>query len=79
MVQRLQQAGQHKPGDADILIVFDAGYDVTRLAFLLADLPVELLGPAQTTTQPKPDAITLTDTSRYGTARHARGTGCTLG
>ena len=100
VVQRLQQAGQHKPGDTDILIVFDAGYDVTRLAFLLADLPVELLGRlrsdrvfsfpppprapsatgrpskhgpefalAQTTTQPKPDAITLTDTSRYGTAR----------
>ena len=25
-------------------MVFDAGYDVTRLAWLLADLPVELLG-----------------------------------
>jgi hypothetical protein len=44
VVGRLQQAGWHKPGDADILIVFDAGYDVTRLAHLLADLPVELLG-----------------------------------
>lgn len=44
LIQRLQHSGQHKPGDADILIVFDAGYDVTRLAFLLADLPVELLG-----------------------------------
>jgi DDE superfamily endonuclease len=43
-IQRLRHAGQHKPGDPDILIVFDAGYDVTRLAFLLADLPVELLG-----------------------------------
>jgi hypothetical protein len=40
VVHRLQQAGEHKPGDADIL----AGYDVTRLAFLLADWPVELLG-----------------------------------
>ncbi len=98
-VERLQQAGQHKPGDADILIVFDAGYDVTRLAFLLADLPVELLGRlrsdrvfssppprapsatgrpskhgpefalAEIVTQPEPDAITVTDTSRYGTAR----------
>jgi len=28
-------------GDPDILVVFDAGYDVCRLAFLLADLPVE--------------------------------------
>ena len=25
-------------------MIFDAGYDVTRLAWLLADLPVELLG-----------------------------------
>jgi hypothetical protein len=100
VIHRLQHAGQHKPGDADILIVFDAGYDVTRLTFLLADLPVELLGRlrsdrvfsspppprapsaagrpskhgpefalANTATQPEPDAITLTDTSRYGTAR----------
>jgi DDE superfamily endonuclease len=44
VIQRLRHAGQHTPGDPDILIVFDAGYDVTRLAFLLADLPVELLG-----------------------------------
>jgi hypothetical protein len=41
---RLLAAGQHAEGDLDILIVFDAGYDVTRLAYLLADLPVELLG-----------------------------------
>ena len=27
-----------------MLIVFDAGYDVTRLAWQLADLPVELVG-----------------------------------
>ncbi len=44
VVERLRQAGQHRPGDPDILIVFDAGYDVTRLAYLLTDLPVELLG-----------------------------------
>jgi hypothetical protein len=44
VVGRLRQAGHHQPGDADILVVFDAGYDVTRLAHLLADLPVELLG-----------------------------------
>ena len=44
VVIRLIEAGQHKEGDPDILVVFDAGYDVTRLAFLLADLPVELLG-----------------------------------
>ena len=44
VVGRLIAAGHWRPGDADILIVCDAGYDVTRLAFVLADLPVELLG-----------------------------------
>jgi DDE superfamily endonuclease len=40
-----RSAARHwRPGDPDILIVCDAGYDVTRLAFVLADLPVELLG-----------------------------------
>jgi DDE superfamily endonuclease len=29
VVERLQQAGHWHHGDADILIVFDAGYDVT--------------------------------------------------
>jgi len=29
VIHRLQHAGQHKPGDADILIVFDAGYAST--------------------------------------------------
>jgi hypothetical protein len=44
VVQRLLTAGQWNQGDSDILIVCDAGYDVTRLAFLLTDLPVELVG-----------------------------------
>ncbi|MGW7614126.1 transposase [Streptomyces sp. NPDC054766] len=38
------RAGQWHIGDPPVLVVFDAGYDVTRLVFLLADLPVELLG-----------------------------------
>ncbi|WP_413754988.1 transposase [Streptomyces sp. MMBL 11-3] len=41
--QRLYVAGQWQTGDPPVLIVVDVGYDVTRLAFLLADLPVELL------------------------------------
>jgi hypothetical protein len=41
---RLIEAGQWQPGDADVLIVCDSGYDLARLAFLLADLPVEVLG-----------------------------------
>ncbi len=44
VVTRLIAAGHWHQGDPDILVVFDAGYDVTRLAHLLADLSVELLG-----------------------------------
>ncbi len=44
VVARLIEAGHWREGDPAILVVFDAGYDVTRLAWLLADLPVELLG-----------------------------------
>jgi DDE superfamily endonuclease len=44
VVDRLRQAGQWHDGDPPVLVVFDAGYDVTRLAWLLADQPVELLG-----------------------------------
>jgi len=44
VVTRLTGAGHWRDGDLRILVVFDAGYDVTRLAYLLAGLPVELLG-----------------------------------
>lgn len=44
LVERLIQAEQWKAGDPEILIVVDAGYDVPRLAFLLEDLPVQVLG-----------------------------------
>src|SRR4249919_2051601 len=44
VVTRLIAAGHWREGDLGILVVFDAGYDVTRLSFLLADLPVDLLG-----------------------------------
>jgi hypothetical protein len=44
VVAGLAAAGQHRPGDPDILIVFDASYDICRLTWLLADLPVQLLG-----------------------------------
>ncbi len=44
VVTRLIGAGHWSEGDPRILVVFDAGYDVTRLAWLLADLPVDLLG-----------------------------------
>ena len=44
VVTRLIAAGHWRPGDPQIEIVTDTGYDVTRLAFVLADLPVILTG-----------------------------------
>ncbi|WP_345624274.1 NF041680 family putative transposase, partial [Streptomyces ziwulingensis] len=44
VVERLVTAGQWQTGDPHIVIVSDAGYDVTRLAWVLRDLPVELVG-----------------------------------
>ncbi|MFE1522095.1 NF041680 family putative transposase [[Kitasatospora] papulosa] len=44
VVERLIGAGQWQAGDPDIVIVSAAGYDVTRLAWVLCDLPVELVG-----------------------------------
>jgi hypothetical protein len=44
VIGRLISAGHWREGDPQILVVFDAGYDVTRLAYLLAGLPAELLG-----------------------------------
>jgi DDE superfamily endonuclease len=44
VVGRLISVGHWSETDPDILIVCDAGYDVARLAFTLADLPVEVAG-----------------------------------
>jgi DDE superfamily endonuclease len=44
LVGRLVEAGQGRAGDPDILVVMDSGYDIVRLSFLLADLPVVLVG-----------------------------------
>jgi hypothetical protein len=44
VVTGLMTAGQWRPGDRDILVVADAGYDAPRLAYLLAGLPVAVLG-----------------------------------
>ena len=102
VVERIIAAGHWRDGDPDILVVFDAGYDLTRLAWLLRDLPVEVLGrlrsdrvmyfpapPRQPGTNgrplrhgaafrladpgtwPAPAVTTVTETTRYGTARAA--------
>jgi len=44
VITRLREAGHHRDRDPDILLVFDAGYELARLAFVLADLPVQVLG-----------------------------------
>jgi hypothetical protein len=43
VVQRLIAAGQWQPGELDVWIVADAGYDGPRLALLLQDLPVKVV------------------------------------
>ena len=43
VVDRLVTAGHWSPGDPEILLVADAGYDGPRLAHVLADLPVVVL------------------------------------
>ena len=42
VVDRLAQAGHWRPGDPDIVIAADSGYNAARLAWLLAGLPVLL-------------------------------------
>lgn len=44
VIARLIAAGHWQPGAPNILLVTDAGYDITRLAHVLAGLPVELVG-----------------------------------
>jgi hypothetical protein len=58
VVVRLVRAGQWRPGDADTFVVMDSGYDVTRLAYVLADLPVELVGRLRS------DRVMLRDAGR---------------
>ena len=44
VVTRIIAAGHWTKGDPAIVVIFDAGYDLTRLAWLLRDLPVQVLG-----------------------------------
>jgi hypothetical protein len=44
VVGRLIAAGHWHDGDPDILVIFDAGYEPARLAWLLRDLPVQVIG-----------------------------------
>jgi hypothetical protein len=44
VVGQLIAGGHWRDGDPAILVIFDAGYEPTRLAWLLADLPVQVIG-----------------------------------
>src|SRR5213075_3094702 len=44
VTERIIAAGHWHDGDPDILVALDAGYDLTRLAWLLRDPPVEVTG-----------------------------------
>jgi hypothetical protein len=100
VVTRLIAAGHWREGDPDVIVVLDSGYDLTRLAWLLRDLPVDVtgrlrsdrvmyfpvpprvpgangrpprhgarLGLSEPADWPEPAAATVTETSRYGTAK----------
>lgn len=44
LLERLITAGHHHDGEPDIVVVVDAGYDSPRLAYLMGDLPVQVVG-----------------------------------
>src|SRR5436305_4997726 len=44
VVTRVIAAGRWHEGDPDIIVVLDSGYDLTRLAWLLDGLPVDVTG-----------------------------------
>src|SRR5690348_15273281 len=43
VIERIIAAGHWRDGNPDILVIFDAGYEPARLAWLLKDLPVQVL------------------------------------
>ena len=47
VVAPIIEAGHWRDGDPDIVVIYDAGYDLTRLAWLLRDLPTGLVQAAQ--------------------------------
>jgi hypothetical protein len=44
VIGRLRAAGRGREGDPDVIVVLDSGYDLTRLAWLLRDLPADVTG-----------------------------------
>ncbi|MFF4764494.1 transposase [Streptomyces sp. NPDC001292] len=67
VVGRLTMAGHWRPGDPEILIVMDSGYDVAYLSHVLADLPVVLVGRLRS------DRVMLRDAGPPAPGRKAGG------
>jgi hypothetical protein len=61
-LQRLVTAAQRRPGDPEVLVVFDAGYDLARWAFLLTGMSVEVLGRLRRS----PEVLSVTHGAKPG-------------
>jgi hypothetical protein len=70
VIQALITAGHWHEGDPEIWIIGDSGYDGPRLAFLLADLPVQVLVRLRSDRVPAFPAPPRRPGSRGRTARH---------
>jgi hypothetical protein len=72
VITRLAAAGHWRDGDPRILAVFDAGYDIARLAWLLKDLPIQLCGRLRSGRvlylPAPPEGATASRAARPGTA-----------
>jgi hypothetical protein len=67
VIEHLVAARQWQAGDLSIVIVADAGYDITRLAYVLADLPVDLFGRMRSDRVLRgPRALRVSRTGRAG-------------
>ena len=71
VITRLIATGHWRDGDLPILVIVDAGYDPMRLAYQLADLPVQILGRLRSDRVlhfPVPPASPVPMAGRHGTA-----------
>ena len=73
VVARIIDAGHWHDGDPDILVIFDAGYDLTRLAWLLAGLPVGCWAGCAATGSVLPGASARTGHERPARPARCRG------
>jgi len=71
VVAGLADAGHHREGDPAVMAVMDAGYNLARLAWLLRDDPVQIVGRVRSDRvyrlpAPEPDAVRVGRPARHG-------------